>query len=66
MENNYKESSETLDKQVALRLVQDKLIKQGKKITINCASLEEAEDMYIELVQKQAMRYVDGYGQYSY
>lgn len=66
MKNNYEESSEKLDKQVALKLVQDKLVKQGKKITINCASLEEAEDMYIELVQKQAMRYVDGFGHYSY
>ncbi|MGX4685861.1 hypothetical protein JNUCC83_03060 [Vagococcus sp. JNUCC 83] len=66
MENDYRELSKTLNKQVALKLVQDKLIKQGKKITINCASLEEAEDIYIELVQKQAMRYMDGFGQYSY
>lgn len=61
MTRNHTTSFTKLDSKVAIKLVQDKLVKQGKKITINCSSLEEAEDIYIELVQKQAMRYVDGF-----
>lgn len=66
MKNNNQRSSKKLNQHVALKLVQDKLEKKGKQITINCASVEEAEDIYIELVQKQAMRYSDGASYYSY
>ena len=66
MKKDYQGTSKKLNQNVALKLVQDRLEKNGKKFTINCASIEEAEDIYIELVQKQAMKYVDGENHYSY
>ena len=45
---------------VAQKLVQDKFVKKGNIITITCESTEEADSLYFNLIQKEALRFPDG------